>query len=179
MINTSITVYTKAGGDEYGFDDHVNPGAGTSALTQFTSGQDIHAKGEIISTQTNAELYIPYVAIDHIIVVKTEGSPAFDDLCSDPCEGLSAAYWNNGHPVAINPSQGHSLPNDHGSCLFQMINGEETLDTVGSVSDSSVVTTQAEDGGYFITNNATVETTITVTLTAHGCSISFPLVLRA
>lgn len=178
MINTSITVYTKAG-NEYGFEDSVNPGAGTSALTQFTSGQDIHAKGKIISTQTNAELYVPYVSIDHIIVRKMEGSPAFDDLCSDPCDGLSAAYWNNGQPVPIDPSQGHSLPNDHGSCIFRIINGEETLDTVGAVSDSSVVTTQAEDGGYVVINNATVETTITVTLTARGCSISFPLVLRA
>lgn len=81
MINTSITVYTKTG-NEYGFADSVNPGAGTSALTQFTSGQDIHAQGNIISSQTNAELYIPYVSIDHIIVrrLNVPDSPN-DDVC--------------------------------------------------------------------------------------------------
>lgn len=81
MINTSITVYTKAG-NEYGFADSVNPGAGTSALTQFTSGQDIHAKGLIISSQTNAELYIPYVSIDHIIVERLDvPDVSKDDVC--------------------------------------------------------------------------------------------------
>lgn len=81
MINTSITVHTKTGG-EFVFDDHVNPGAGTSALTQFTSGQDIHAQGETISPQTNAELYIPYVAIDHIIVERLDvPDVSKDDVC--------------------------------------------------------------------------------------------------
>lgn len=102
MRSTIITVYTKAG-SEYTFSDAAHPGSGMSALTQFTSGQDIHAYDD----QGN-ETYIPFYAIDHVIVTHSEQIGPKDEVCGiDPCEDVPFSANDN---IGSNPPI--SLPAD-------------------------------------------------------------------
>lgn len=181
MINTSITVYTKAG-NEYGFDDSVNPGAGTSALTQFTSGQDIHAQGTIISSQTNAELYIPYVAIDHIIVQRRNisGGPK-DEVCGiDPCEDTKFyAEDDQGHNITELPGQGLSCGVDRSWFIWTGDNTHATGSVNGTSSDPNVasVTLDYESLPYIYVNvHGESAGTATIRIVAdNGCEITFPV----
>ena len=188
MINTVITVYTKTG-NEYGFEDSVNPGAGTSALTQFTSGQDIHAQGLIISSQTNAELYIPYVAIDHIIVLRQNlsGGPK-DEVCGiDPCEDTPFSARDNtpdSDPISL-PANITLEEDPLGSSryLYVWCGTVDKTDTMELISWSSDA-----PGVQFYENYEIVEDVRSVAIefpstgtwnitvrAANGCEITFPV----
>lgn len=181
MINTSITVYTKTG-SEYGFADIENPGAGTSALTQFTLGQDIHAKGLIISSQTNAELYIPYVAIDHIIVRRfnLSGGPK-DEVCGiDQCEDTKFyAQDDQGYNITELPGQGLSCGIGRSWFAWTGDNTHATGSVSGTSSDPSIALADLDYEALpyiYLRIHGVSAGTVNITIKAeNGCEITFPV----
>lgn len=81
-------VVTTAGGFTYTADDAQNPGAGTGVLGAVVAKRDIDSL--IGTTRT----YIPYDAIDHVVITKTtsQADAPEDETCvveteSDDSEG--------------------------------------------------------------------------------------------